>query len=99
MSQVNDCPDKADQFCGNFKPNAQPPRIIGETLTEAQAREREWLAKMYFGPPKATLYISSEEMLKWEWVGLYLREDCDLSKIDKWWPVTKKLLEDIACDE
>jgi hypothetical protein len=91
--------DKADQFCGNFKPNAPVARWLGETLAEAQARQREWLFKMYFGPPKTTTFVSSEEMLTWGWVGLYLREDCDLSKIDKWWPVVKKLLEDITCDK
>ena len=92
-------PDKADQFCGNFKPNAPVVRYMGETLDEAHARQQEWLGKMYLGPPQTTLFVTAEEMLTWGWVGLYLKEDCDLSEIDAWWSITKKLLRDITCEK
>ena len=99
MREVNTYPDKADQFCGNFMPNAPVARGKCETLDEAHARQREWLAKMYFGPPKANQYIAIEEMLTWGWVGLYLREDCDLSEIDVYWPFVKSLLRDITFEK
>ena len=73
--------DKAGQFCGNHNQNPW--------VTHAQ----EWLDKMYFGPPRATRFVSSEEMREWGWFGLYLKEDCDLSEIDEYWPTVKWLLE------
>ena len=79
--------DKTGQFCGNHNSNPWVTHVLG--WTHAQ----EWLDKMRFGPPKATRYVSSEEMLTWGWVGMYLKEDCDLSEIDEYWPIVKWCLE------
>ena len=71
-------PDKAGEFCGNHSPGSLPIRSFFETAEEAAPRQREYLARMRFGRPSNCDAGTTEEMVARGYVGLYLKEDCEL---------------------
>lgn len=71
-------PNKTGEFCGNYLPGSFPIRLLHQTQEEADQHQREWLAHMRIGRPSNCAAGSSGEMAAKGWVGLYLKEDCNL---------------------
>ena len=66
------------EYCGNYLVGSDPLLSIGESPEEALRHRKEYLARMRFGRPHSCQAGSSKEMQERGYVGLYLKEDCNL---------------------
>jgi len=75
-------PNLAGEFCGNHLPGSPAYCRSGESPEDAERRQEEFLARMRFGRPSKCGAGSSEEMTAQGYIGLYLKEDAELSAAD-----------------
>lgn len=93
-------PNKAGEFCGNHHVGSSPLLTFHQTPEEAARQQREWLARMRFGRPRATEAYTSEGLTTKGMVGLYLREDSGIPLFDDEHeiPTPPELMEPVAAD-
>lgn len=71
-------PNKAGEYCGNYHPdnlNGFEILMKDETPQQAAGRQKEYLARMRFGRPHATVAYTTKQLKIMGYVGLYLKED------------------------
>lgn len=89
-------PNKAGEYCGNHLPGSHIYCHMDETSQQAEERRERHLARMRFGQPRGCKSGTSEEMKAKGWVGLYLKEDSNLSSGDVEIPTPPELMEPVG---
>ncbi len=92
-------PDKAGEYCGNHLRGSDPFSSFRETPEQARKHQREYLAIMRFGRPRACKAGTTEEMEARGYVGLYLKEDQKLMDWETPCPTPPEMLEPPAKPE
>lgn len=70
---INIFPNREGEYCGNYHPVFKILPRTGETVEQADFRNRVWLSFMRFGRPKSCVAGTTKELERRGFVGLYLR--------------------------
>lgn len=84
---------KAGKYCGNHHKGSSALAGFHENQEQADAHQREYLAKMRFGRPRPCAAGTTVEMEAQGYVGLYLKEDRKLMYWEEECPTPPALTE------